>query len=99
MSWTNYTEIDVSAGTSQNVTTDDAVFVGAWVSTALSAHAVTINDGASGTNVHTLAASAAIGDKVEGHDIRMANGINLVCDALGTGKIIVAWKRSELQVV
>lgn len=92
MSKVVYQEIDVSAGTSQNVTTAPAKFIAAWVSTALSAHAVTINDGAGGTSIATIAASAAINDKVEGYGIQMENGINLGCNAAGTGKIIVAYQ-------
>jgi len=86
-----YTEIDASTATSQNVTTEPANLHAVWVSTVLSAHTVTINDGAGGTNINTLAASAAVGDKVEGYGITMESGINLGCNALGTGKVIVAW--------
>lgn len=93
--WLRYTEINVATGTSQNVTTSPAELVGAWVTTVLSAHAVTINDGASGTNVGNFAASAPVNTKVDFEGILCEKGINLVCNAAGTGKIIVAWRAQD----
>jgi len=86
-------EIDISTATSQNVVTDPAILVSVRVTTALSAHAVTINDGSGGTNVGTLAASAAINDRIPFDDAKLENGINLGCNAAGTGKVIVTWRR------
>lgn len=92
----NYTEVDISTGTSQNVTTDDAELIGIWVTTALSAHAVTVHDGAAGTTIKSIPASAAVNATYEGYGVRLPSGINVACDALGTGKIIVAWARSDV---
>ena len=89
------TEIDVSTGTSQNVTTDAAVLVSVRVTTALSAHVVTINDGAAGTNLGTLATSAAINDRIGFDEAICHNGINLGCNGAGTGKVIVTWRRLD----
>lgn len=95
MSRVVYTEIDVSTATSQVVTSAEAKFIGAWVTTALSAHAVDVTDGAGGTVVRQFPASSGVNTEVEGHGVYMANGIVLACNASGTGKIIVAFEVTD----
>jgi len=83
-----YSEVDV-ADNSTTVFSGPCLLRAAWVTTALSAHAVPILDGgASGTNIGTFAASAAILDKIEFYDMRVETDLFVDPNDSGTGKII-----------
>ena len=43
-------------------------------------------------NYTEIAASAAVNDRHEFDGILLSGGINLVCNGVGTGKIIVVWR-------
>jgi hypothetical protein len=58
----------------------------------MSAHVVTITDGASGTLVGTLTALSAVTAKFEYDGIVLNSGIQLVPNALSTGTVIVAYR-------
>jgi len=92
MSRVNFLEVDVSDGTSQAVLSTPCEFVGAWVTTVLSAHTVDVTNGASGTVVRQFAASSAVNSEVDGMNVYCENGIVLACNAAGTGKIVVAYR-------
>ena len=84
------TEVDVSDNT-VTVYAGPALIRAVRVTTALSAHACPISDGASGTNVGTLAASAAINAEILFHDMLLPNGIYVDPNDIATGKFIVIW--------
>lgn len=89
MSPVKYKEINLATATSQSVFASECELVAVWVTTVLSAHAVTITDGS--TVLKTLPASSAVNLELRGFGVN-AESLTVASNALSTGKIIVAYR-------
>ena len=87
-----YKAVNLATATPVSVTTLPSELISIRPSVVMSAHAVTILDGVSGTLIGTLTASSAITAKFEYDGIVLQKGIQLVPDALSTGTVIVAYR-------
>lgn len=95
----NYTVIDLSTATPVAVSSGaPAYFYGARVDTTLSAHAVTIDDGAAGatTTIGTIPASTVANTTIDFGNgkaaIRCETSLVVTPNAISTGVIIVFWR-------
>jgi hypothetical protein len=87
-----YKAVNLATATPVSVTTVPSELISIRPSVVMSAHAVTVLDGASGTLVGTLTASSAVTAKFEYDGITLNNGIQLVPNASSTGTVIVAYR-------
>lgn len=87
-----YKAVNLATATPVSVTTVPSELISIRPSVVMSAHAVTVLDGSSGTLVGTLPASSAITAKFEFDGITLNSGIHLVPNALSTGTVIVAYR-------
>jgi len=78
------------ADNSTVITAKPAKLVGAYVTTALSAHAVPIKSGS--TTIVALPASAAVGANYNFFEAECPEGITVDPDDSGTGGITLMWK-------
>lgn len=86
----DYAVVSVNDDTT-TVFTGPCILYGIYVNTALSAHAVPIQDGS--TTVVTVAASAAAGTSILYPGIRFNTSLVVNPDDSGTGSITVAYRR------
>lgn len=90
----NYTVIDLSVATPVAVSSGVPAFLcGLYVDTALSAHAVTVDDDS--TTVVTIPASTAVGAfdfGNQGHDVRFNTALVVTPNASSTGVLVVYWR-------
>lgn len=87
-----YKAVNLATATPVSVTTKPSELISIRPSVVMSAHAVTVLDGSSGTLVGTIPASSAVTDKFEFDGIKLGSGIELVPNALSTGTVIVAYR-------
>jgi len=87
-----YKAVNLATATPVSVTTVPSELISIRPSVVMSAHVVTITDGASGTLVGTLTALSAVTAKFEYDGIVLNSGIQLVPNALSTGTVIVAYR-------
>jgi hypothetical protein len=74
------------------ISTGRAVLRGCVVTSVLSAHDVVIEDGAGGSVVAGIEASAAHGTTKDFHDMTLPNGLAVNPHDSGTGTIALVWK-------
>ena len=84
-----YTVVDV-ADNSTTVYSGPCMFAGAIVTTALSAHALPIQDATA--VIGSFAASAAVGTEVNGYGVKLLTSLVVDPDDSATGRITVIWK-------
>jgi hypothetical protein len=77
------------------VSTVNSLLRGIHVQVSLSAHACPIKDGASGTTLFTIPASAFAGSWFEAGDMRFPSGIYVDPDNSGTGTVTVVYKAEQ----
>lgn len=84
-----YTVVDVSDNTT-TVNSGPSILYGVYVNTALSAHALPIEDGS--TTVVSIAASAAVGTNTTFPGIRFNTSLIVNPNDAATGSVTVAWR-------
>jgi len=91
----DYAVIDVSTATTQSVAgaTAPCLLNRIEVLTALSAHTVDIAD--DGTSVYQIPASSAVGYEKRFGPTRFLTDLEMLCNAAGTGKIAVEFRRLD----
>jgi hypothetical protein len=85
-----YAIVDLAPGDAV-VCADPCILVSIHLNTDLSAHALTIKDGA--TSVYTIKASSGHGTHIDFDSVEFAGGITVAPNASATGTIVVVYYR------
>ena len=93
----NFTRIDLSTATPVAVSAGAPAYLcGLYVDVALSAHVVTVDDGAAGAiTIATIPVSTSVGAfdiGNNGHDIRCETALAVTPNASSTGILVVYWR-------
>ena len=86
-----YKVIDVAPSADTVVFAGECDFIGAIITTILSAHPVAIEDGTGGAVVGQFLATSVVGTKVDGMGVRVS-AITVAGNASSTGTMVVAYR-------